>query len=1484
MGVLRHFGGAALLCSLICSVANCTTARYSTDEEDAPGTEIGNLSRDLKIDPADDPHTSFRFMQESNATAVIHMREIDGLLSVAETIDREHLCPGSPRCLVTFDIVAFSRERFHLIHVEVEVRDVNDHAPAFHRAETHLQISENAQLHSRFPLDAAIDLDVGRNYIQSYNISSPAGGSRHFVVDNRLRDDGFRYAELVLVQELDREVEDHYVIEVTATDGGVPPRSGSVTVHIRVLDFNDNSPTFERSSIRVELLEDAPVGHRVLKVRASDPDQGANGEVTYAFADGPLSDAMRVFRLDPHTGDVALSAPVDFEKRRSYEMTIRASDSGVNSVPSTCKVLVDVVTERTNAPEMSVKAHDLHQRRRGPYNHRWPPPTESFVASESNHPGQRLGSTATAVVYDYLGPWRNNVPGSYVTTVVARDADAGEERQGLLQVLDSEVPGWRAHIHVRLHRSALGGSLYTLTSLDYETLQQIELAVQAEDGGSPPRVQHCPTVRIRVVDQNGQHPVLHLPRAPVLHNDTDEDNDIPLPVNAPAGYLALRAEARDEDEGVNGEADLPAAPRRPHALRRAPGTPARLVVSDDVEPSEDRLVVSAVAAVMRPGGEEEEDGEGRPGLDGSLIVIIMLSGGCALLLIAIVIVIITCKLNGGDRAPPSRGFQGGWAVRQPAPRPPAAPVQLGGAKHRRVLLPGQGDDVVSGGIVSVDQSSVKDSGKGDSDFNDSDSDISGDAGKRTLSTFQPVQPKSGGWRLAWRIVLRSVVAVAPGQSRSGGGGGASEADIASYTVGFSSATVYNSPHAFAHAWKHTASSYGTATRYPTGKTGSTATQSFTAAGDDETLRYVFIWPDGSTRYVHTRFVALINTLDRDSGSNGDVRTSLHGHDHFKLQQAYGDAFMIVTTTTLDREKIPEYNLTLVAEDLGSPPFRTTRQYTIRVTDENDNAPFFSRRVYDISVLENNVPGSYVTTVVARDADAGKNAKVSYKLLDSEVPGGGHISTYVSIDPLSGSLYTLTSLDYETLQQIELAVQAEDGGSPPRSSTSTVRIRVVDQNDNTPYFTFPAQPVLHNDTDEDNDIPLPVNAPAGYLALRAEARDEDEGVNGELTYRLLRGDPTLFAVHRDTGEVVLRRWLPANVGDVLELAIAVSDKGRSPRTATAVLRLVVSDDVEPSEDRLVVSAVAAVMRPGGEEEEDGEGRPGLDGSLIVIIMLSGGCALLLIAIVIVIITCKLNGGDRAPPSRGSKEDGLFDSRHRGPPPPLFSSEEPNTGGFFFQDRETTSSLGDDSGLYEERSRDSETKQATVTPHKKESGIVSVDQSSVKDSGKGDSDFNDSDSDISGDAGKRTLSTFQPVQPKSSAANVATDTQAVAGDWRGASCGSVVAAVAPGQSRSGGGGGASEADIASYTVGFSSATVYNSPHAFAHAWKHTASSYGTATRYPTGKTGSTATQSFTAAGGTLPSYFTHQRQHHLYHHQQQRDGPPSPLFVTEVATVF
>ncbi|CAL1582188.1 unnamed protein product [Knipowitschia caucasica] len=949
--------GGLLYFITLCLYARCTTTKYFTYEEDAPGTQIGNLSEDLKIDPAEDPDTSFRFMQESN-TSVIHMREIDGLLSVSERIDREQLCPRTHQlCLLSFDVVAFTKEKFQLIHVEIEVKDINDHAPVFPRNETRLEIVENVPIHSRFPLDIALDQDVGVNYIESYNLSAP---SAHFAIEVRDGDDGVKFAELVLVKELDREAEDVYVLEVTACDGGAPPKSGSVTVLVKVLDFNDNRPTFEFASLKVELNEDSPVGHRVLRVHAFDPDDGANGEVTYALADASPAEARKHFHVDSYTGDVILKYMVDYEKRKSFELHIQASDLGENSVPSTCSVLIDVVDVNDNAPEITIKP---------------------------------MTSTSDGV--------------AYITEAAAAES----------------------------------------------------------------------------------------------------------------------------------------------------------------------------------------------------------------------------------------------------------------------------------------------------------------------------------------------------------------------------------------------------------------------------------------------FVALISTMDSDSGSNGYVSVSLLGHDHFTLQQAYGDTFMITTTTTLDRERIPEYNLTVVAEDLGSPPFKTVRQYTIRVTDENDNAPLFSKALYEVGVIENNIPGSYVMTVVARDPDVAKNAKVSYTLIDAEVPGGSPVSTYVSVDSNTGSVYTLRSFDYESEKQIEVVIQAEDSGSPSLSSTATIRIKVVDQNDNSPYFTYP---IFINGS---ADIGLPLKAPTGFLALRVAAFDEDEDVNGQLSYQIVQGDSELFTINKNTGEIVLKQYLTAEIGDVLEMQVKVTDNGRSPLSSTAFIRFIVSD-MEASEDQVVI-----VIQSNDEGID-------WDSSLIIIIILSGGCAFLLIAIVAVAVTCKLSCSSRNGPP---KSDALFTSL-----PSEILSSNIYTGHQSFYHGRTSSSL-EESCLYEEeKSGDLETKMFLPSKHFQPasvwqgdkyslqvSGIGHTDQQSIKDSGKGDSDFNDSDSDTSGSDGRRNFSTFHPRMK-----SISSGASSLCGESQPSYC------TAPASQ-------SMRAARDSYTtMGFPPAPVFCHPQGFPTA------------AYATNRPKSRSSSHTFAHTGTLPSYFSQP------HRTTHTHGPNIVTVASayEVATMF
>ncbi|KAG9346318.1 hypothetical protein JZ751_006629 [Albula glossodonta] len=308
------------------------------------------------------------------------------------------------------------------------------------------------------------------------------------------------------------------------------------------------------------------------------------------------------------------------------------------------------------------------------------------------------------------------------------------------------------------------------------------------------------------------------------------------------------------------------------------------------------------------------------------------------------------------------------------------------------------------------------------------------------------------------------------------------------------------------------------------------------------------------------FVALISTSDRDSGANGQVHCTLYGHDHFKLQQAYEDSYMIVTTAPLDREKIAEYNLTVVAEDLGSPPFRTITQYTIRISDENDNVPLFSKPVYEVSVVENNAPGAYITTVVARDLDLGLNGKVVYKLSDTSIMGSP-ASTFVSLDPATGSIYALRSFNYEVMRQLEFGIQASDGGSPPLHSSAVINLKIADQNDNPPSIT---QPILNNGSAE---VLLPKEAPSGYIITQIKAKDADEGVNAELSYNIVQGED-IFSINKHTGQIHLNREVHFSVNESLKVTIMVRDNGRPSLAATAAIHFVITAGAPPVDRSMV----------------------------------------------------------------------------------------------------------------------------------------------------------------------------------------------------------------------------------------------------------------------------------------------------------------------------
>ncbi|NXM45530.1 PCDGB protein, partial [Gymnorhina tibicen] len=200
-------------------------------------------------------------------------------------------------------------------------------------------------------------------------------------------------------------------------------------------------------------------------------------------------------------------------------------------------------------------------------------------------------------------------------------------------------------------------------------------------------------------------------------------------------------------------------------------------------------------------------------------------------------------------------------------------------------------------------------------------------------------------------------------------------------------------------------------------------------------------------------VALLHVQDRDSGANGEVRCSLDGDVPFRLQSSHGSYYSVVTARELDREQVSEYNVTVRAADSGSPALQSSAVLSLRVLDVNDNAPVFAQERYSARVAENNAAGALVLTVRATDADWGQNARVRYRLSEGRVRGVA-LSSYVSVQAETGALYALRSFDYEEVRELELCVRAEDGGAPALSSNVSVRLLIVDENDNAPQVLYP----------------------------------------------------------------------------------------------------------------------------------------------------------------------------------------------------------------------------------------------------------------------------------------------------------------------------------------------------------------------------------------------------------------------------------------------
>ncbi|XP_064886348.1 protocadherin gamma-A12 isoform X11 [Columba livia] len=324
-------------------------------------------------------------------------------------------------------------------------------------------------------------------------------------------------------------------------------------------------------------------------------------------------------------------------------------------------------------------------------------------------------------------------------------------------------------------------------------------------------------------------------------------------------------------------------------------------------------------------------------------------------------------------------------------------------------------------------------------------------------------------------------------------------------------------------------------------------------------------------------VALLHVQDRDSGPNGKVQCSITDSLPFRLEKSFENYYRVVTAEELDREQVSEYNVTVRAADGGSPALWSSAVLWLRVLDVNDNAPVFAEARYSARVPENNAAGALVLRVRAWDADWGQNARVRYRLGEGRVRGAP-LSSYVSVEAETGALYALRSFDYEEVREVGLWVRAEDGGAPALSSNVSVRLVIVDENDNAPQVLYPPAAPLAAGAGWAGVELAPRSAEPGALVAKVVAVDADAGQNAWLSYELAKAtEPGLFRVGLHSGEVRTARFPLARDAARQSLVVVVKDHGRPALSATATLTVVLAESV--AELLAELGSAASAAAPG-----------------------------------------------------------------------------------------------------------------------------------------------------------------------------------------------------------------------------------------------------------------------------------------------------------------
>ncbi|XP_063784896.1 protocadherin gamma-B1-like isoform X18 [Pseudophryne corroboree] len=584
------------LLSWLCHSVSGQT-HYSIVEEMRKDSVIANIAEDLGLDIK---HLSSRKLRIVSRVSekYFYVNVDNGNLYIKDKIDRETLCGAAATCFLTFDAVV--ENPLYIYTVKIEIQDINDNSPVFLPDTLTLETIELTSPGTRFVLQTAEDPDIGMNSVQTYRLSD----NEYFTLSESSNPDGSTFLELVLEKPLDRETQNIHKLTLTALDGGNPVRSGTALVRIIVTDANDNFPVFTQQVYKVSVNENIPINTTIITVNATDRDEGINGQITYSFSktSGNVH-RTGTFSIDPINGEININSNLDFESTENYELSVQAKDGGGHAAHS--KVLIDVIDENDNAPEISITSlsspipedsapgtlialinvHDQDSGANGEvdcklieemYFNLMLSDNYYRIVTRGSMDREKISSYDITIVatdrgFPTLSSRRtfrveiadvndnppifvkstyvayvpeNNLPGSSIYSVQASDPDTGDNAKIIYSLFSTNTEDLPVSSYLSINIET--GVLYAQRSFDYEQHKEFLIQVTARDNGSPSMSSNA-TLIIRIVDQNDNSPKILYPSA---------DSGGPavfemVPFASEQGSLITKVVAVDADSGHN---------------------------------------------------------------------------------------------------------------------------------------------------------------------------------------------------------------------------------------------------------------------------------------------------------------------------------------------------------------------------------------------------------------------------------------------------------------------------------------------------------------------------------------------------------------------------------------------------------------------------------------------------------------------------------------------------------------------------------------------------------------------------------------------------------------------------------------------------------------------------------------------------------------------------------------------------------------------